>query len=114
LCVCPEQYSGDRCERHQQTQINVQLHPSFSIPPKLFIHLISVRNDLEPLRTSLMKKIRFDQNSVSFYTSIPFNIAFAEMFDHYYLIMIQEENIVSATISTSIIPSHRCVSIHES
>jgi hypothetical protein len=60
-----------------------------------------------------MQKIAFDQNSVLIYTSTIFNVAFAEMFGNYYLIILQEQNIISANITTQIIPSHRCVSIHE-
>jgi hypothetical protein len=112
ICVCLEKYSGDRCE-HSQTYINIQFHHSLAIPSVLFIHLISVQKQGEHLRTSLMKKIGFNQNFISFYTSITFNLGFVEIFHDYYLIILQEKDIISATISTEIIPSHRCLSIHD-
>ena len=60
-----------------------------------------------------MKKVGFDEEILTIYTIIPFNIALAKMFDQYYLIILRAQSIVSAHISTQIIPSHRCASIHE-
>ncbi|CAF3905291.1 unnamed protein product [Rotaria sp. Silwood1] len=113
-CICPQGYSGDRCEyRLNQTRIDVSFHNELTIPSSLLVHLITVQNETEPIRTSTMKKIAFHQSSLSFYTSITFNIAFAEMFSNYYVIILREQARSPATISTQIIPSHRCPSIHE-
>ena len=111
-CICPKQYGGDRCER-QQSEINISFDNDIDIPSSLLIHFITVQNQSEPIRFSIMKKIQFDQHSISFYTSTIFNIAFIEMKNNYYLIILQEKDIVSSKISTKIIPSHRCLSINE-
>jgi hypothetical protein len=79
----------------------------------LLIHFITIQNEAEHIRTSLMKKIAFDQNSLSLYTAITFNVAFAQMFNDYYLIILREQAIVSTHISTEIVPSHRCLSIDQ-
>ncbi|CAF1215824.1 unnamed protein product [Rotaria sordida] len=112
ICICREEYSGDRCE-YRQTQIDISFHKKITIPQLLFIHFITVQNNAEHIRRSIMKKIGFDQNSLSLYTSIIFNIAFVEFFNDYYLIILREEAISSSIISTKIIPSQRCASIHE-
>ncbi|CAF3313903.1 unnamed protein product [Rotaria sp. Silwood2] len=113
-CICPQGYSGDRCEYQlNQTRIDVSFHNELTIPSSLLVHLITVQNEAEPIRTSTMKKIAFHQSSFSFYTSITFNIAFAEMFTNYYVIILREQASSPATINTQIIPSYRCPSIHE-
>jgi hypothetical protein len=113
MCICPPKYTGDRCE-YQQTRIEISFHPAMNIPLWLYLHFIKVKNDSEPIRTSVMKNIPYDQNSLSLYTSISFNLAFAEMFNNkYYLIILREEDIFSMNIFTMINPSYQCISINE-
>jgi hypothetical protein len=110
--VCPEQYTGYQCE-YQRTRIMISFHRTINIPQWLLIHFIQAENDLEPIRTSVMKKIVYDQNSVTIYTSMPFNLAFVQILNAYYLIILREENIDSMNISTMINPSYQCRSIDE-
>ena len=112
-CICSERYSGDRCEYKKGVQIDVKFHKQFFIPQSLLIHLISVKYEGKHTRTTMMKKIAFDQNLITFYPLIPFNIALAEIYNNLYLIILREERIISATISTEIVPSHRCEHINE-
>jgi hypothetical protein len=102
----------DRCE-YRQTRIDISFHDSLTIPASLFVHFVTVQNRTEHIRTSTTKNIPFDRNFVSIYISIEFNIAFAEIFNDYYLIVLREQNIASTHIVTQILPSHRCASIHE-
>jgi hypothetical protein len=112
MCVCPEQYRGDRCEQ-QRTIILIAFHETIDIPSWLFIHFIRAKDTDELIRTSVMKKIAYDQDSVTVYTSILFNLAFVQMLNKYYLIILREENIDFMNISTMINPSYRCKSIEE-
>ncbi|CAF1473302.1 unnamed protein product [Adineta steineri] len=113
ICICPEGYIGDRCEnQQQQIRIDISFHHKLTIPPLLIFHFIEVADKHAPTR-SIAKKIQFDQYSLTLNTSISFNIAFVEMFDLYYLIILQEKTIVSGHISTQVVPSHRCQSIDE-
>ncbi|CAF2956955.1 unnamed protein product [Rotaria sp. Silwood2] len=112
MCICSEEYFGIQCE-HRQTRIDISLHHELMIPSSLLVHFITVSNQTHPIRSSLKKKISWDQDILTLYTSIQFHIAFAEMFNNYYLIILREQIIVSAIISTQIIPSYRCLSIHE-
>ena len=116
ICVCPEGYIGDRCEhQQQQTQIDISFHHKISIPPSLLIHLIAVPNqeELDPNRTSIAKKLQFDQSLLTVYTTTSFNIVLAQVFDHYYLIVLHEKIIRMTHISTEIIPNHQCRSLAE-
>jgi hypothetical protein len=114
ICLCPEGYSGDYCEyQRNYNQIEISFHHTLTIPPSLLVHLITVQSNVDPIRTSIMKNIPIDQTSVTLYTSTKFNIAFVEMFNNYYLIILREQTFELATISTDIVPSHRCLSIEE-
>ena len=112
-CFCTEGYFGDRCQYKQKTRIDISFHQSISIPTSLIIHLITIHTKSEPTRITLMEKIAFDQNQITFYTSIGFNIAFVQMSNYYYLVILQKETIISAVIATEILPSHQCLSITE-
>ena len=116
VCICPEGYIGDLCEHEQeQTQIDISFHPTLSVPPSLLVHFIAVRDqeNVEPNRTSIAKKLQFDQTSLTVYTITSFNIAIAQTLTEYYLIILREETITAAEISTEVIPNHRCQSISE-
>ncbi|CAF1407518.1 unnamed protein product [Adineta ricciae] len=113
-CVCPLGYSGNQCEYQlNQTRIEIWFDDNIPIPSSLLIHFIRVQNDAAPISTSMMKTIAFYQFTLSFSITNPFNIAFAKIFNDYYLILLREQIIISANISTKVSPSHRCSSIHE-
>ncbi|UJR29387.1 hypothetical protein I4U23_010599 [Adineta vaga] len=111
-CICSEEYYGDRCQ-YRQTRIDISFHKTLTIPQSLLVHFITIEKDVEPIRRSLMKHIAFDQNSLLFYISTAFNIAFVEIFNNYYLIILREQRIISVNLSTKIMPSFRCASIHD-
>ena len=114
MCICLTGYLGDRCQdREQRTEIEVTFQSTMTIPSSLLVHLITTQPNNLPNRTSLMKKIPFDQYKLTFSTSVPFHLAFAQISNQYFLIILREQLIVSARISTRIIPSHRCQSITE-
>ena len=116
VCICPEGFIGDLCQHQQgKTQIDISFHSTLSIPPSLSVHFIGVRDQkkLKHNRTTTAKKIQFDQTSLTLYTTTSFNIAIARMLNQYYLIILREETIVTAHVSTEVIPNHRCRSIDE-
>ncbi len=116
ICICPEGYTGEHCQYQQnQTEIDISFHHKLTIPSFLLVHFIAARYDqgLEPNRTSIAKKLQFDQQSITLYTTTFFNIAIAQMLTHYYLIVLHEETIATAHISTEVIPDHRCRSLVE-
>ena len=111
-CICREEHSGEHCEQ-RQTRIDILFDDKIIIPSSLLVHLITVQKIAVPIRTSMMKKIAFDQNSLVLYTSVRFHIAFAQLLSNYYLIVFRKQAVVSETISTEIIPSHRYASVDE-
>ncbi|UJR06764.1 hypothetical protein I4U23_011051 [Adineta vaga] len=111
-CICPLEYSGKQC-KYRQTRIDIKFDNQIEITATLFLHFITLKDQIEPIRLSIMKKITWDQTLLTLYTSIQFNLAFAEIFNKLYLIIFQEEIIISAFITTKIRPSHRCFSIDE-
>lgn len=114
ICLCSEEYTGDRCEfLKEQTRLDISFHRDVSIPSSLLLHLMYIQGLELPNSTSTMKKISFNQYSVTFYTSVQFHIAFAEISNEYYLVVLQEKAVSVAQISTEVIPSHRCRSISE-
>ena len=75
ICICAEGYTGYRCEHQQRrTRLDVMFHNKLTIPSSVIIHFIA-SGYREHNRTSLMKKIGFDQYSLVVYTSVSFNIA---------------------------------------
>ena len=102
-----------KTRRNSQTQIDISFDDSLIIPPSLVVHLVQVHLDAPPNQTSMIKKLGFDQSSLTFYTSIVFHLVFAQMSENYYLIVLEEEGIVLSYVSTKIIPSRRCALINE-
>ena len=114
LCICQAGYVGDRCQHQQkQSRIDVSFQYKVTIPSSLLVHFIAVPEVKNYNRTSIMKKIGFSQYSLTIYTSVAFNIAFVQIFNIYYLIVLREQIITLAHISTEVAPSHRCQSIQE-
>ncbi|UJR12620.1 hypothetical protein I4U23_016795 [Adineta vaga] len=114
ICICKEEYTGPRCQyEKKRTRIHISFHRKVSIPSLLLVHFVTIGKQKKLKRRSIFKKIGFVQYSLVVYVTEPFNIAFAEMSDQYYLIVLMEKSIVSSNISTEIIPSHRCRSIIE-
>ncbi|CAF1142465.1 unnamed protein product, partial [Rotaria magnacalcarata] len=114
MCICRQGYEGDRCEyRQNQTEIDLSFDDLETIPSFLLIHLISVEENAQPKRTSLMKKIQFDEYSTTISTSVSFHMAFAQMSNDYYLIVVRENALIFEQRSAKIISPYRCRSIAE-
>jgi hypothetical protein len=114
MCICQQEYVGLHCKhRKRQTQIDISFHSRMTIPSAILLHFTAIHEKAQPNTTSMMKKVRFDQSILTVYISHLFNIAFAQIFNDYYLIIVQEKTINAANITTKIIPSHRCRSISE-
>jgi hypothetical protein len=110
-CLCHEGYSGETCQ-HMDTNITITFH-GVSVPQSILGHFIMAYDEEPHIRTTTIKKISFDQDSVSIYTSNAFHLLFIQFANNYYLAIAQEKYILSAVITTKIIPSQRCPHINE-
>ncbi|CAF1026336.1 unnamed protein product [Adineta steineri] len=111
-CACQNGFSGERCE-HNDTRIDINFS-EISIPNFIFIHYIEVFDQEEEkshIRTTTLKRIRFDQDSVTIYRTKPFHLVFIEFDEYFYLAVLRPTYIQSNLISSQITPSRRCVPI---
>ncbi|CAF4303137.1 unnamed protein product [Rotaria sp. Silwood2] len=111
VCSCSEEFSGDYCER-RNIRIDISFDKRLTIPQLITVHFITSQPDTKQIQMSTMKRIPFNQDEIKIYSSLAFNIAFAAIFNEYYLIALREQNIV-VNISTQIIPSNRCPFVRE-
>lgn len=109
-CICKEGYTGMLCQG-EQTLIHITF--KVPIPAAFFAHLITVVADAEPVRLTTMKKIAYDQESVTIYTSEKFHIVFIEFTHVYYLAIVQSQHKPSSKMYPVIKYSDRCPSIDE-
>ncbi|CAF3577335.1 unnamed protein product [Rotaria sp. Silwood1] len=111
VCSCSEVFSGGYCEI-RNIRIDISFDNKLTIPQLITVYFITTQPVSKAIQMSTMKRIPFNQDEVTVYSSLPFNIAFAQIFNEYYLIALREQNI-SVNISTKIIPSNRCSFIRE-
>ncbi|CAF4328193.1 unnamed protein product [Rotaria sp. Silwood2] len=112
-CICSQGYTGSRCEL-RETRIDLSFMDSVVIPESLFIHFIETQAHSPHIQTILLKRIPLDQASLTIYTSIIFNIAFVQLQNNYYLIILSELPMIAANISTQITLSQQCASVQDS
>lgn len=86
-CICKESFSGRICEV-RDTQIDISFHDT-EIPQSLFLHLITVRDNDNPLIATKSAKIAFNRDITTVYTSLAFNLIFIQIIDEYYLTFVQ-------------------------
>ncbi|CAF3945990.1 unnamed protein product [Rotaria sordida] len=113
-CFCSQDYSGTRCE-NINNQIDIHLYDVRIIPTSLlFIHFITAFKDAEHQRTTLLKKIHYNQHILTLHVSQPFNILLLEIpHQDYYIGILREIFIPSEYIYTEIKSHQRCFSINK-
>ncbi|CAF2108027.1 unnamed protein product [Rotaria magnacalcarata] len=113
LCICTDGFSGLHCEKIDP-RIDIEFSHEIDIPQSILVHIITVYNDSNPMRTTVFKKVPFDQTSVSLSTSNPINIAFIEFSGSYFLVMVRKIAPLSSTnVSVLMTPNHRCASVRQ-
>ena len=87
LCICPDGYFGRTCQEK-----NIRIDISFgniNIPQAIFIYTVTVQNKTDPLIITILKRIPVDQNTLTVYTSTPYNLIFVRILSKYYLTFLQ-------------------------
>ncbi|CAF1659574.1 unnamed protein product [Rotaria magnacalcarata] len=106
LCTCPNGFSGRRCE-HKDTKITLSFS-GVSIPESLLVHFITNRKfnvySIYPasVRATMSKKIEFNQDIVTLFTSFAFQFVFVQIEHHFYLTVLQHNYIPATVVSTEI------------
>jgi hypothetical protein len=113
-CICPEGFSGLRCEI-VDTKIIISFEPTIEIQSLVLVHFIEVFNKTTPhIHTTILKKISFDKDTITVVRSGPFHIIFVELGKKsFYLTLLEAEYKYSLSISSRVMNSNRCLSITE-
>ena len=112
-CICPKGFFGSRCEIVGMT-LNITFDENLVLPSSIFIHFIEVKQNADPIRTTTFKTISIGQNSMNIHWSLRFHIAFVELKDKkYYLVIAQKLPKQSSTITKILNSSDRCLYINE-
>ena len=112
-CICQKGFSGDRCET-TDTKIIVSFHKDILLPQSILVHFIHAISNALPANGSTFVTIPISQRTATIYWSDPFHIAFVELLDkNYYLIMIRKLYNQPTTIIQQIDQSDRCLHINE-
>ncbi|CAF2158408.1 unnamed protein product [Rotaria magnacalcarata] len=115
--ACQDGFSGKRCE-YEDVKIDILFY-DISIPQSLLVHFITVREHVleslnsVPIRATMFKKIRFDQDTITFFMSLPFHLIIVQLEDKFYLTVPQHIYTPSVTIQTKIARSQYCPYIRE-
>ena len=113
LCICPKGFSGERCEI-VDNKIILSFDKDIILPDTILVHFIRVINNGLPENGSTFTTIPINQNTVTIQWSYIFHIAFVELFNNnYYLMIVQQKYNKSTTISQRIKSSDRCIHINE-
>ncbi|UJR11986.1 hypothetical protein I4U23_016164 [Adineta vaga] len=113
-CTCKEGFLGERCE-------NIQNRIDIEFPKKLIttissvlIHLITIYETSNHLQNTLLKQIKYGENSVTMMTTNPFHLVFLEVFHgDFYLIVKREQFIQSESIQTKVLSNYQCMFVNK-
>lgn len=113
-CICPDGFSGPRCEEHD-TKIIISFASDGEIPASILLHFIQVQGRaISHIHTTVFKKIPLDENTVVIFKNDPFHIFFIEIEPKtYYFIQVQPIYYSVANTTAIVTPLRRCLSIAE-
>ena len=111
-CICSNGYTGKFCEISDQN-LTFIFNKDIILSSNVFIHLIQVREDDVPLRSTLFRTFQTRQNSISVGWTRPFHIVFAEFEKKYYLVYLEQVYDHSLPRIRTVQSSNRCPNITE-
>ena len=114
ICTCRDGFSGRTCEI-VDTRIVITFPPKIAIPKFILLHFIEVFGTHKPhTRSTIFRKIEIYQDIVTVFRSRPFHIMFVEVDHHsYYRMIVQEKDVPSTTIPSTVQLTNRCPHIRE-
>ncbi|CAF1423553.1 unnamed protein product [Adineta ricciae] len=109
ICLCKQNFYGPVCE-YQKNRIDIQFdNNKLNLMPFIYIHFVTASELQHHQQTTQLKKINIGQNFVTVYASYSFHLAFIELPDHtYFLIISREKSIDAEHVQTKVVMNHRC------
>ncbi|UJR34213.1 hypothetical protein I4U23_021619 [Adineta vaga] len=108
-CFCKENYFGLHCEVNSY-RVSVKLDEAITRSSSfVFIHFITIFQHAKHERTTILKKIPIDSDTIIFYTSKQFNIAFVQLVNQsYYLLIVRETFLLLENIHGKVLSKQTC------
>ncbi|UJR34741.1 hypothetical protein I4U23_027519 [Adineta vaga] len=106
LCICRQSYTGLTCE-HEHSRIEISF-PDMPIPTSVIIHMITVLNNASHLRTTVIKKLAFDQDYVTIYQSLEYHVIFVQLHGSYFLAYIEPKFKPASILNLPLAVSNEC------
>ena len=98
VCICSEQFYGNRCEK-SQTELKI-LFENMKIPSHMTTFIITVNKQQKPIQRVMLKKLSVFRKYVILYIADNFHMVFIKIDRTYYLIVIRQSP--QSRITTSI------------
>ncbi|CAF1647757.1 unnamed protein product, partial [Adineta ricciae] len=114
-CLCTSDYSGKHCE-NRNNRISIHLNEIFSFTiSRIFLHFVIMHDSEHHMRITIIKKVPFDHQNLTFYAPQPFNVLILQIpnSQRYYLTVLREQHSHSEDIYTEIQSNYYCRHIKE-
>ncbi|CAF1166729.1 unnamed protein product [Adineta ricciae] len=114
ICICPNGYGGKRCE-NRVNQLILSFDKGIDLPQSMIVHFIFVSSHERGVVTngSAVQAIVPYQSATSIYWSNEYHISFAQLWNNFYLVLIQNQYNKTAIIRRQIRSSDRCKRLSE-
>ena len=110
-CLCPKEFTGDRCER-KQTSLIITFDEKMTLPPSMLIHFIESHRWRDPDHSTTFKSIPINDAPIRIYRPKPFDLVFLELLEQdYYLAVAGRSALEQVEKKVSI--ADRCLPINE-
>lgn len=108
-CLCNENFYGDRCE-NTKNRIDIELDEKLiENKTAILLHYIIAYENGKHQRTTVFKKIKYNENNITLVVTHPFHILMAEFLNRSYYLLVSRENfITSEYIKTALTPNEKC------
>jgi hypothetical protein len=108
-CICSDRFFGQNCE-HRKATLDVSFN-DIDIPPYIVAYFFTLSNKSEPIESIILQKLTLFQHIVTFHVAVPFQLAFIQTNDKYYLAALQQSP--KTSITTSISPKQECIPVEQ-
>ena len=115
ICICRKGFSGERCE-NVDTYLELSFHEEILLPQSIIVHLINVASGGKSglaSNSSVMRTITLYQRSITIYWTQLFHVAFVQLRNEYYLLLVQKQYYQWISYNRTVDPQDRCSHLSE-